>query len=198
MDNINLYEEVIYGHEKDSEAASTAVCGAVAYFTIDRQAARQYCQPISETRNRMGDKRTRKISKVDKWNKVRAELKKEFERLGVTYCEMCGGSFALSFAHSLKRRFITTDEQLREVALLCQACHTQVEHSGHENMRDAITRIILNRKLRTESSDYLRDDLITRNAVAICEICDFHSFSLDNMTADGRLCRVCLEATYDK
>jgi hypothetical protein len=198
MDNINLYNEVIHGHEKDSEAASAAVCGAVRYFTIDRQAARQYCQPNSKKRNTVGNQRTRKTSKVNKWDKVRAELKKEFERLGVTCCEMCGGNFALSFAHSLKRRFITTDEQLREVALLCQACHTRVEHSGHENMYDAITRVILNRKLRTELSDHLRNDLITKNAVAVCEICDFHSFSLDNMTADGRICRVCLEATYDK
>lgn len=58
---------------------------------------------------------------------------------------MCHGTFGLSFAHSKKRRFIQTDEDWEEVALLCQPCHQKIEFSGHENMYEAVRRIIENR-----------------------------------------------------
>jgi len=80
--------------------------------------------------------------KTNKWNAVRAELKKKFESMGVTRCEVCYGTFALSFAHSKKRRFLQTEEDWREVALLCQPCHEKIEFSGHEEMYNAIIKII--------------------------------------------------------
>lgn len=80
--------------------------------------------------------------KTDKWNRVRVKLKQKFERLGITRCELCFGTFGLSFAHSRKRRFIQTDEDWEEVALLCQPCHEKIEFSGHEAMYDEIRRII--------------------------------------------------------
>lgn len=80
--------------------------------------------------------------KATHWDSVRASLKIEFERMGVTRCELCASGFALSFAHRRKRRFITDDDELRVVALLCQPCHEKIEHSGHEAMFDAITAII--------------------------------------------------------
>lgn len=92
--------------------------------------------------------------KVDAWAKVRSELKAEFERNGVTRCEMCGRTSSLSFAHRLKRRFITDDDELRMVALLCmddadqRGCHNKLEHGGHEAMFEAITEIIEARGLR--------------------------------------------------
>lgn len=73
---------------------------------------------------------------------MRAKLKEKFERLGITRCELCFGTFGLAFAHSKKRRFILTDEELEEVALLCQPCHEKIEFSGHEEMYKAITDII--------------------------------------------------------
>ena len=36
--------------------------------------------------------------------KIRPQLKKRFEALGLTRCEVCTGTFGLSFAHSRKRR----------------------------------------------------------------------------------------------
>lgn len=62
--------------------------------------------------------------------------------MGITRCELCGGTFGLSFAHSKKRRFIQTDEDWYEVALLCQKCHETVEFAGHEEMYRAIREII--------------------------------------------------------
>lgn len=80
--------------------------------------------------------------RTNKWNAVRAELKRTFEASGITRCEVCYGTFGLSFAHSKKRRFIQTEEDWREVALLCQPCHEKIEFSGHENMYEAIRKII--------------------------------------------------------
>lgn len=87
--------------------------------------------------------------KVAEWSRIRAKLKLEFERKGVTRCEQCNGTFALGFAHRLKRRFIVTDEEKRAVALLCQPCHERIEHSGHAEMFAAITELIERRSMNT-------------------------------------------------
>ena len=85
------------------------------------------------------------------WNKVRSQLKKEFSAKGIEFCEMCGRRDYLSFAHRLKRRFITDEVELKMVALLCMSnpdgigCHNELEHSSHEKMFEEITRIIENR-----------------------------------------------------
>lgn len=80
--------------------------------------------------------------KLKDWNNARRKLKVDFERQGITRCEKCNGNFALSFGHRLKRRYITTTEELTTVALLCQICHEDLEHGGHDRMYDEITRII--------------------------------------------------------
>lgn len=86
--------------------------------------------------------------KVDAWAKVRAELKKEFYDKGITQCEGCGFGTALSFAHRLKRRYITDETELRQVALLCmdigehRGCHNRLEHGDKQVMYDTITAII--------------------------------------------------------
>ena len=80
------------------------------------------------------------------WNNIRRQIKKDFERLGVTRCEKCGAAYPLGFAHRYKRRFITTAEEMKTVALLCNPCHERIEFSGHENMYAAITEIIESRQ----------------------------------------------------
>lgn len=87
----------------------------------------------------------RRGKKSAKWDAVRASLKIEFERMGVTRCELCFGTFGLGFAHRMKRRFITDDDELRMVCLLCTSCHEKIEFSGHEAMFEAITAIITSR-----------------------------------------------------
>lgn len=83
--------------------------------------------------------------RTDKWNRVRAKLKQRFESAGITRCEVCFGTFGLAFAHSKKRRFILTDEDWEQVALLCQPCHEKIEFSGHDSMYEAILDIISKR-----------------------------------------------------
>lgn len=84
--------------------------------------------------------------KASKWTNARRKLKRQFEEWGIVRCEKCGSGYNLSFAHRLKRRFITTEQELNYVALLCVSpCHTEIEHSGHEQMYQAITQIVENR-----------------------------------------------------
>jgi hypothetical protein len=78
------------------------------------------------------------------WDRARAKLKKQFFEKGITYCEQCGDHFNLSFAHRLKRRFITTDTELMTVALLCIPCHQKIE--VNPDMFQIITNIIHNRQ----------------------------------------------------
>lgn len=82
------------------------------------------------------------------WTNARRKLKVQFERMGVTRCEICNTAFPLGFAHRLKRRFITDEAELMTVALLCNPCHERIEHSGHENMYEAVSRIIDTRSKR--------------------------------------------------
>ena len=83
--------------------------------------------------------------KARRWAKVRRELKAEFEARGITRCEVCGADDRLGFAHSRKRRNITTDEEMREVALLCNTHHDELELQGEEKMRPQIQAIIRRR-----------------------------------------------------
>lgn len=76
------------------------------------------------------------------WKQIRPKLKERFERAGQLVCEICGGTFGLSFAHRSKRRFITTKEELEVAALLCQLCHTDLdEKAGHEEMYKVVTEL---------------------------------------------------------
>ena len=79
------------------------------------------------------------------WEKTRRELKREFEAQGIVRCEVCGIDSGLSFAHSRKRRFISTTAELKEVALLCLVHHAQIERLSHEEMFEKVNEIIANR-----------------------------------------------------
>ncbi len=90
--------------------------------------------------------------KTKEWKNVRVQLKKEFERMGVTSCEAklngCFYNNYLGFAHSEKRRNVT---DLKEVALLCNNCHHKVEYFCEKytglTMNKYINRLI---KIRNE------------------------------------------------
>lgn len=80
------------------------------------------------------------------WNtKIRPQLKKQFEALGLTRCEICRSAFGLSFAHSRKRRNITTVDLLEEVILACASCHHEIEMLGEERMCLRVIEVIKNR-----------------------------------------------------
>lgn len=79
------------------------------------------------------------------WTKARAKLKVAFAAAGITRCEVCGSSFALGFAHSLPRRFVTCDLDMFEVALLCSEHHAQCDDHGHAHQLLTVKNIIANR-----------------------------------------------------
>ena len=87
----------------------------------------------------------RRGAKTRTWDKVRAELKQELVRKGIEWCEVgftdCTGKLALSFAHSRKRRNITTDAGLREACLACLTCHAKLELMREDDM----AAIVINR-----------------------------------------------------
>ena len=88
--------------------------------------------------------------KVNEWEKVRRGLVKAFDRAGITRCELryagCWFNNALGFAHSLKRRNITTPEQMTECCLCCNICHDQIELLPENEMTFVVQEIIRNRK----------------------------------------------------
>jgi hypothetical protein len=92
----------------------------------------------------------KKGKKVRWWERTRAGLKKEFERAGLTSCEArfdgCRVDDELGFAHSHKKRHITDDTLMREVALLCNRCHDAVELQGEAKMSVIIRDIIAKRE----------------------------------------------------
>lgn len=75
----------------------------------------------------------KKKSKQEIWhNIVQNELIPQFEKWEITTCELnfynCVKNRYLGFAHTKKRRYIETPEDLRRVVLACQPCHHVVEY----------------------------------------------------------------------
>ncbi len=88
--------------------------------------------------------------KTKEWQAVWRELKPRFERAQIVHCELkfedCTDRLYLTPAHSLKRRNITTSEQLREVIIACAHCHSVIEMKKECDMaqivRDTISKRI--------------------------------------------------------
>ena len=60
------------------------------------------------------------------------KLKQTYLDKGITRCEMCSGSWGLSFAHRKKRRHYKGLEDLsdfNETLLLCYTCHNRIEYN---------------------------------------------------------------------
>lgn len=90
-----------------------------------------------------------KNRKTAQWFSIRTALKVKFLKMGITTCEgnfeLCTRDRFLGFAHAKKRRKLTEDE-LWEVALLCNNCHSQIEYAAPEVMEAYIKNIIKTRK----------------------------------------------------
>ena len=48
----------------------------------------------------------------------------------------------LTAAHSKKRRFIKTEAEFREIAILCVICHQEIERLPHDEMEARVKAII--------------------------------------------------------
>lgn len=91
--------------------------------------------------------------KTTAWERTRRKLKVKFEAMGITSCEFnfprCTPNDYLSFAHSLKRVDIKTQEQLEEVAVACFSCHSILDlNMTHEGMAEAVRTVIQQRSQR--------------------------------------------------
>lgn len=88
--------------------------------------------------------------KTKAWEGTRKDLKKAFQRIGITTCEArlpgCWRGTALSFGHLDKRRFLS-DEDLKVVCLLCQPCHNVYERMPRAEMRAKLQAIIDSREV---------------------------------------------------
>lgn len=89
-----------------------------------------------------GLKKVGNNSRSKGWRREWPGLKRELERAGITRCERCGSDYFLTPAHSLKRRHIMNRTEMREIALLCQPCHSDLELSGEAKMYPAVRAII--------------------------------------------------------
>jgi len=88
--------------------------------------------------------------KTQEWTDERKVLKEEFEKLGITTCELglpgCARTNFLGFAHLDKRRNLTL-EDLPKVVLACNPCHDEVELLNRIRMGKILSEIIKNRKV---------------------------------------------------
>ena len=106
-----------------------------------------------------------KESKTAQWARVRANLKNQFAKLGITKCEGhwrgCLGGMFLGFAHLVRRNDLRRDakhgspEHIGTVLLLCSICHHRLDRLSKEKIKTVGMRVI-ERRLR-------RDDLRTTN-----------------------------------
>jgi len=74
-------------------------------------------------------------------------LKKMFLDRGLPQtCEIklegCLRTFALSWAHSKKSRFLIEDSDWMEAALACPHCHGKIEAMSHEQMFEHVMKAI--------------------------------------------------------
>jgi len=73
-----------------------------------------------------------KLGKKGKeWIKARKRLKEEYLEKGITVCEYCGSSWALSFHHLDRRSSGRAKHTFKDTRLLCAKCHDRV-HRGRD------------------------------------------------------------------
>lgn len=88
------------------------------------------------------EKRLNKSGRRTKaWDNKRRKLKKEFEAVGITACELqlegCTGNDGLGFMHANKRRNIP-DIESAPVLLACANCHWKWEKLGEAEMHEKV------------------------------------------------------------
>lgn len=96
-------------------------------------------------------KSIKKVGKKSKeWSKARKELLEDLEILGIEKtCEVvydgCLGSMFLTLAHSLRRRKIETEDELKQVIYACSQCHEKLDALPQEETERIVKEIIRNR-----------------------------------------------------
>ena len=75
------------------------------------------------------------MGKQKEWEKERKKLKVEYERKGITTCELrlagCWYNNALSFAHRYKRNDPRCEHTFEGTVLACIPCHQKIEYDKY-------------------------------------------------------------------
>jgi hypothetical protein len=81
--------------------------------------------------------------------RANAKLKREFEKQGITSCELgypgCTRDEFLSWAHGKKRRKLEGNELETLVILACINCHNRIEAMNHEGMLAIVESVVAER-----------------------------------------------------
>lgn len=122
-------------------------CVEQARASQERQRVRRTTKTIPSVNAHLkrASKTIGKGKKTKAWDSQRAWLKNEFEKRGITSCELnykgCWKDDSLSFAHSRKRSDPLYDPY--EVILACAAnCHAIIERKTHEAMHSTVMEVI--------------------------------------------------------
>jgi len=99
-----------------------------------------------------GTKRLGPGKKTKQWNSARAIIKRRFEAVGITTCELqgklkhdCGIDNYLGFAHDAKRRKLS-EAALYHVILICNFAHDIIEVWPAEKMKAIVNDTIQQRR----------------------------------------------------
>lgn len=86
------------------------------------------------------------------WGYFRPLLKILFKGVGINSCELkldnCTGQMYPTFAHSLRRRFISTVDEMQTVILACINCHTKLDSLELDETESIVTNIIKRRPVK--------------------------------------------------
>jgi len=85
---------------------------------------------------------------------VRMAANRKLNKLGIDHCEIklkgCWKRSGLTWAHSVKSRFLVTPEDFLVAARACKWCHTMapncIEDRSHAEMKRIVLEAIQNRK----------------------------------------------------
>lgn len=89
------------------------------------------------------------------WNVARKLLRSKFQAAGLlNICELkyeeCEG-WPLTFAHSKRRNFISSKEEMITVIRACQKCHSILDANKHDVTEEIVLSVINNRVIPVES-----------------------------------------------
>ena len=76
---------------------------------------------------------------------LRQRYNRELGKLGITHCELhsgCWNNFGLTWAHSMKSRFLITPEDWMQACRACIPCHEKIESMSHAEMRAIVVAAI--------------------------------------------------------
>jgi len=80
--------------------------------------------------------------KAKDWIKAKKRLMIEYEEEGITVCEACGGTFAMSFHHLERRSSGRAKHTFEGTRLLCAECHDKADNRpGHREFNDKLKLI---------------------------------------------------------